>query len=316
MATQLWSAGSGFYASTKLSEKLRHAVQPLVRFRQFCDIEEAIGANAGDKLSFNVYGKVANNGGALAENAVMPETTFPIQQVTVTVNEYGNSVPYSGKLDDLSEHPIQTIIHKTLKDDARNTLDAAAYAQFELTPLRVVPAGASFDSATDVILTTNGTPAGIQNKALGKAHVKKIADLMQERNIPTFDGEDYCAIGRPTTFRPFKDELEAVHQYTSEGWKQIMNGEQGRYEGIRFFSQTAIASEAWSNAKSDGVYFFGSDTVTEAIAIPEEIRGKIPDDYGRGRGIAWYGIMGYALTHPLNVADATQCRILKWDSVS
>ena len=158
-------------------------------------------------------------------------------------------------------------------------------------------------------------PAGIQNAALTKAHVKKIADLMQERNVPTFDGEDYCAIARPTTFRPLKDELESVHQYTSEGWKQVMNGEIGRYEGIRFFTQTGMPSKAWSNAKSDAAYFFGADTVTEAIAIPEEIRGKIPDDYGRGRGIAWYGIMGYAITHP-TAAGQTDARIFKWDSVS
>ena len=30
-----------------------------------------------------------------------------------------------------------------------------------------------------------------------------------------------------------------------------------------------------------------SDTVAEAIAVPEEIRGKIPSDYGRSKGVAW-----------------------------
>jgi N4-gp56 family major capsid protein len=314
--SQLWSAGGGYYASTKLSDKLRYALQPIVRFRQFCDIEEAIGKNAGESLSFNIYGKVARKGGAIPENAPMPETTFPVKQVTVSMSEFGNSVPYSGKLDDLSEHPIVQIIHKTLKEDARDSLDAAAHAEFNQSPLCVVPAGASFNSETDIILTENGTPAGANNSALTKSHVKKIADLMQERNIPTYDGEDYCALGRPTSFRPFKDELEAVNQYTTEGWKQIMNGESGRYEGIRFFTQTAVATEGWANAKSDAVFFFGADTVTEAIAVPEEIRGKIPDDYGRGRGIAWYSIMGYALTHPLLASDAAQCRIIKWDSAS
>ena len=314
--SQLWSAGAGYYASAKLSDKLRYALQPLVRFRQFCDIEEAIGKNAGDKLTFNIYGKVANKGGKITENAKMPETTFPVVQVTVTMDEFGNSVPYSGKLDDLSEHPIVQIIHKTMKDDARDSLDAAAHTEFDQTPLRIVPGGAGFDSATGITLTENGVPAGANNQALTKAHVKKIADLMQERNVPTFDGEDYCAVGRPTSFRPFKDELESVHQYTSEGWKQVMNGEVGRYEGIRFFTQTAVATEGWANAKSDAVFFFGADTVTEAIAVPEEIRGKIPDDYGRGRGIAWYGIMGYALTHPLSAGNASQYRILKWDSAA
>jgi N4-gp56 family major capsid protein len=314
--SQLWSAGGGYYASAKLSEKLRYALQPLVRFRQFCDIEEAVGQNAGDKLTFNIYGKVATRGGKIAENAKMPETTFPVVQVTVTMDEFGNSLPYSGKLDDLSEHPIVQIIHKTMKDDARDSLDAAAHVEFDQTPLRIVPGSAGFNSATSILLTENGVPAGANNSALTKSHVKAIADLMQERNVPTFDGEDYCSVGRPTSFRPFKDELESVHQYTSEGWKQVMNGEVGRYEGIRFFTQTAVATEGWANAKSDSVFFFGADTVTEAIAVPEEIRGKIPDDYGRGRGIAWYAILGYALTHPLKNSDASQCRIFKWDSAA
>jgi hypothetical protein len=29
------------------------------------------------------------------------------------------------------------------------------------------------------------------------------------------------------------------------------------------------------------------DTVTEGIVIPEEIRGKLPGDYGRSKGVAW-----------------------------
>jgi hypothetical protein len=30
------------------------------------------------------------------------------------------------------------------------------------------------------------------------------------------------------------------------------------------------------------------DTVAEALVIPEEMRGAIPSDYGRSKGVAWY----------------------------
>ena len=33
----------------------------------------------------------------------------------------------------------------------------------------------------------------------------------------------------------------------------------------------------------------------EGIAVPEQIRGKIPDDYGRKKGIAWYYLGGFGL---------------------
>ena len=90
-----------------------------------------------------------------------------------------------------------------------------------------------------------------------------------------------------------------------------MNGEKGRYEGVRYTEQTNIPSEGWVNGQSDAIFFFGSDTVVEAFAIPEEIRGKIPTDYGRSRGIAWYAELGYGLVHTV----AAQARIFKWDSL-
>jgi len=39
---------------------------------------------------------------------------------------------------------------------------------------------------------------------------------------------------------------------------------------------------------------FGRDAVMEAVALPEEIRAKIPGDYGRSKGVCWYGILGFA----------------------
>jgi hypothetical protein len=92
----------------------------------------------------------------------------------------------------------------------------------------------------------------------------------------------------------------------------ILNGEVGRYEGVRFIEQTNIASEGWTNAKSDAVFFFGEDTVAEAIVVPEEIRGKIPTDYGRSKGIMWYYLGGFGLVHTV----AAQARIIKWDSAA
>ncbi len=89
-----------------------------------------------------------------------------------------------------------------------------------------------------------------------------------------------------------------------------MNGEVGRYESVRFVEQTHIAKEAFTN--SDFVYFFGEDTVAEAVAIPEEIRGKIPTDFGRSKGIAWYYLGGFGLVH----SAASQSRIVKWDSAT
>lgn len=310
--TMRWSdSGSGYLANPTLSDEFRTALQPLSRFRQFCDVEAAIGKNRGETFQWNVYGDTVDDGGELDENDPMPETSFPISQGAVTMTEFGISVPYSGKLEAMSEHDIRKIVFQTLKNDCNRTLDRAAHAQFDNAILRYVATG-----ATSYNLDDDGAPTGNNDSELSNTHVKQIADLMQERNIPVFDGEHYVCIARPTTLRALKDDLEAMHMYTSEGWHRVMNGENGRYEGIRFVSQTNIPSENWGSGKSDAAYFFGADTVTEAVACPEELRAKVGDDYGRGKGIAWYYIGQFGITHASTDSAETraQARILKWDS--
>jgi N4-gp56 family major capsid protein len=295
-----------------LSKALRYAVQPLTKFRQFADIKDAAvqGKGKGDTFHWNVYSDVATQGTTLVETTTMAQTNFTITQGTMSITEMGNSVPYSGKLDDLSEHPVKEVIGKVLKNDAKKAFDIAAEAQFRLTPLRVVPTGGTSTSA--VTLTTNGTATATNNVALGKDHVKAIVDLMKERNIPPYMSDDYISLAHPTTFRKLKNDLESVHQYVDKGFQMILNGEIGRYEGVRFVEQTNIAKSGFASGASNWAYFFGQDTVAEGIANPEEMRGMIPTDYGRSRGIAWYYLGGFGLVQ----TQAAQARIVRWDSAA
>jgi N4-gp56 family major capsid protein len=249
----------------------------------------------------------------------MPETNFTITQGTLTVTEAGNSVPYSGKLDNLSKFPVEDVIKKVLKNDCVKYLDRAAWTQFNQTLLRAIPTGGT--SSTAVTLYSNGTVTGTNSIAFNNAHAKAIVDAMKERNIPAYIADDYYAIAWPTTLRTFKNNLETIHQYSDTGFNLIMNGEIGRYENTRFIEQTNIAkgtgtdgstTTAWTNGVSDWIFFFGNDTVAEAIAVPEEMRGKIPTDFGRSKGIAWYYLGGFGIVH----TSAINTRIVKWDSLA
>ena len=314
MSGQVWNTDAlgGYMYTDELSDYLRTELQPMSRFRQFCDIKEGKGKDKGELFNWNVYSDVVTDGGALQETNAMPETNFTITQATLTVTEFGNSVPFTKKLDDLSKHPVKEVINKVLKNDARKTLDNAAYTQFNATLLTVTPVSGT--SATAITVEVTGTATATNNLAMSNVHVKLIADQLKERNITPFYQDDYFAIARPTTLRAFKDDLESIHQYVESGMQLIYNGEVGRYEGVRFVEQTNIASEAWTNSASDAVFFFGADTVAEAIVEPEQIRGKIPGDYGRSRGISWYYLGGFGITH--NVTGAAQNRIMKWDSAA
>jgi len=332
MATSVqWATADdgGYMYSDELSDTLRMELQPLCRFRQFCEPDPTAlnkGLHRGDKHYWNVYSDLATQGRRLSELQPMPETTGTVSQSSLTVTEFGNSVPISSKVTMLAKHDVYAIVTKQLKNDARKVFDAEVFEQFDACKLRAAPTSGT--STTAVTITTNGATATTNNVALGTGHVKAIVDEMRERNIPGSRGDDYCAISHPTTFRTFKNELETLKQYTGEGMSDVYSGEVGRYEGVRFIEQTFIpkggandsttfdpttgTADAWNNAKSSWCFFFGADTVNEAIVIPEEIRGKLPGDYGRSYGIAWYFLGGYGLFH----TQAAQTRIVKWDSAA
>jgi len=330
MSGQLWAVASegGYMYSDELSDYLRVRAQPLTKMRQLCDAKDGAekGLNRGDKFYWDVYSDIGTQGRQLDENQPMPESNYTIGQRSLTVTEAGNSVPYTGKLTDMAKHDVTAIIDKTLKNDARKFFDIQAFLQFKNTVLRAAPAGGN--STTSVTVTTNGATATTNNVAFGTGHVKAMSDYMKESNIPGFDGDDYIFVSHPSTIRNFKNQLESVKQYTSLGLADIFAGEIGRYENTRFVEQTFIpkggandsttfdpyanVADAWNNGLSSWGFMLGGDTVTEAIVLPEEIRGKIPGDYGRSRGIAWYYLGGFGLVHP----DATNARVLMWDSAA
>ena len=330
MPGQIWSVASegGYLWSEELSTYLRMAVQPMTKFRQFCDAKDGSqkGLNRGDKFQWNVASNLGTQGRRLDERSPIPETGFTLSQKSLTIQEYGNSVPYTGKLNDMAKQDILSIIDANLKHDARKCFDIEAFTQFKATMLRVAPTGGT--STTSVTLTTNGATATTNNAALGTGHVKAMSDMMKERNIPAYMGDDYFMISNPANYRPFKNALENIKLYTETGLAHIFSGEIGRFENTRFIEQTYIprggannattfdpwagVGQPWTNGQSSWAFMFGGDTVTEALVIPEELRAKIPGDYGRSRGLAWYAMTGFGIVHD----DANNARIVMWDSAA
>lgn len=319
-------AEGGYLYSDEMSRILRSYVQPLTKFRQLADAEDGAekGLHRGDLFVWDVYSNVGNQGRQLDELLPIPETGFTVLQHSMTITEAGNSVPFTGKLEMLAEHKVTNIIDKALKDDARKYFDIQVWAEFERAAVVVVPTGGN--STTALTVTTNSSTVTPNNIAFQVEHCKLVSDLMKERNIPPFIQDDYVAITHPTTLRTLKNNLEDREKYTEMGLQYLFSGEVGRYEGIRFIEQNFIpkggavdsttydpysgTADVWNNAASSWIYFCGGDTVTEALVIPEEIRAKIPGDYGRSKGIAWYYLGGFGLIHD----DALNCRVVKWDS--
>ena len=336
MTGMVWSTPSrgGYLYADNLDKHLRMALQNTCKFRAFADPkEDALGLHKGNTYRWDRISTIANRGGPLSELQRMPESQATVGQSELTIQEFGNSIPYTGLLDLQSELAVKDAIDQVLRDDARGTLDRMVAYEYFQTPLRVSPASGT--STTEIVLTTNSAASTTNNIALGLGHVKAVSDTMKDRNIPAYDGDDYAAISHASTLTNVRDEMEDIHQYTETGISLIFRGEIGRYRNVRFVEQTEVpkghandaafsessasanfiysaTNDAWNNAKSSWCLFFGADTVIEAPAVPEEVRAKIPEDYGRSHGLAWYYLGGAGLTH----TDAENARCILWDSAA
>lgn len=332
MSGMLWQspAEGGYLWSPNLSKRLRQSLRPMMKFRQFRQPHDGNKngfLGSGEKFYWNVTKKLRRQGRRLRETEAMPETGFETIQHFLTVYEAGQSVPYTGKLELLAEHDVRALIDNNLRYDAACYFDIEVFLQFDATPLRAAPTGGN--STTSVTFNEDSTTTITNNVELGTGHIKAIVDYMKERNIPPYHDEgSYVGITHPTTLRSFKNTLETLNQYTESGIAYIMHGEIGRYEDVRFVEQNQIpkggaidsttfdpwegTADAWNNGKSSWAFFMGAETVAEATCVGEQIRAKIPSDYGRSKGIAWYYLGGFGLVHP----DAANARIVKWESAA
>lgn len=302
MAGQVWSvnATGGYLSNPKLSKSIRHAAQRNYKFRQFTRMEKAIGKGKGDTVDFNKVSNVQTGGGTISEANRIPETNILIRRGQLVMEEYGNSIPFTGKLETLSEFSVDNIITKALRDDMAKVLDGSVASAFKSGDVFYTPTSASAGT-WDV----DGTVSTTATANLSLFHVKEIVDGMKvglfgssntANPVPPYEGDDYICIASVKALRGIKDDpdFEEVMKYADPN--RLLVGEVGRIYGCRFIetnNTSALSNGVGTNSVLGEAVFFGADPVIEAVAIPEEIRAKMPEDYGRSKGIAWYGLMGF-----------------------
>lgn len=292
MGQQLFATDSlgGFFTNNTLSQQVRYRAQTLQRFRQFVDAESAAGVNRGSKVFFDKVSNISTGGGTLIETDTIPKRNYTITQGTLTMTEYGNSIPFTQKVKSLSDIQVPETIKTVLMNDMRVTLDSAAATQFMTNDY--------IATITNTATTTFGS-AGLALATAGAnmsdKNVRDIIDRMKILLIPRREDDNYVSIASTNSIRGLYDFFEAKAQLTS--MDPVYRGEVGRYYGCRFVEETNFLS---NSDGSNGLYgeacFFGADAVREGIAIPEEIRVGIPADFGRDQAIAWYALLGFQQT--------------------
>lgn len=289
MGQQIWATNSlgGFLSNDTLSAKIRHAAQPMMKFRQFTDPASAMGQSKGQLFLFDKISNVQTQGGTLTETSPIPKTNFTITQGSLTLREYGNSVPYTNFAQLLAESDLPSHIEQALMDDMAKVLDSAAATEFQASDYKA--------TITNTSTTTFGS-AGVALETAGAnmsdVNVRDIVDQMKILNIPKWDGVNYIAVCSTKALRGVYDFFEAKSVNTT--MENAMMGEVGRYYMTRFVEETNVLSNSIGSGSQYGeAVFFGQDAVKEAIALPEELRIDA-NDFGRDKGIAWLSVIGFS----------------------
>lgn len=298
MPQQVYSVSTlgGNHAVPYLTDRLRSISQPMFRLRQFCDVKEAIGKKRGDTWLFDKSGNVATQGGTLIETQTIPETQFITNQGTGTITEYGNSVPWTGKLDALGQFQLEPVIEQKLRDDMVKVMESAAATEFTRTQFVAVSV-----ATNSVAITTNGTATATATADGSAANTRSIVDFMKKRLIPKFDGRNYVCVASVSYLSGLHADTGTggwvdISKYTDTYAGNIFRGEVGEFYMTRFVEETGFLSNTIGSGSTRGqAVFFGSDNVYEAVSIPEEIRVKNSMDYGRDMGLAWYALLGWKI---------------------
>jgi N4-gp56 family major capsid protein len=301
-----FDAPTGTYKQHALSQHLYEAAFSNAVFTEHVTPIKGFGRKQGENVTLTRIKQITEpTTGALTEGQRIPEDTMTLSTVSITVSEFGRSVPYTSLLDDLSFFDVENQVQKLLRTQMTLTMDTAAATAFKTAKVKYVPTGLTSNN-----ITTNGTAGAAATANLNLYHVEQIRDYMFDTLFTPMINGEYIGIFRTLGLRGLKQDpaWEEWHKYTDPQAKY--NNEIGKIEGVRFIEcnhSNALGKVGTSSVLGEGVVF-GEDAVAMAEVLTPELRAGIPADFGRSKAVAWYGIFQYGIIW--DTGNAGEARIV------
>ncbi len=296
MATMSWTydGPTGVYKNHALSADIRMAAIAQTKFMQFTFTENGMGKRKGEAVTITRISNISvPSDDSLVELERIPEDDFSLSTQQIAVAEHGRAVPYTSLLNDLSAFDLENAVQKQLRNQMALRLDYAAAAAFKLGMVKAIP-----DGVASLTFDTDGTASTQATSNLNQYHVEQIRDyLFSTLLVSPYSNGDFMCLASTKALRGIKRDPNW------EKWKVYgdpeakASGEVGRIEGVRFIevnNASALSNSLGLNSVLGEAVFFGEDAVAMANVLDPELRAKESEDYGRSKGVAWYGIYGFA----------------------
>lgn len=263
--------------------------QPL--FRNLADKRPVQQAMPGSSVVFSLYQDLA------AATSTLTETTDPdavaisnVNTVSVTLNEYGNTVLNTRKLGEFAFSDVDPAIANIVAYNMADSIDKIV--------VNVLRGGTNViysGSAT----ATSGLTAGDDIEG---ANIRKAVAKLRAANAVPKDSMLYAAYMHPEVAHDLRAEtggnsFEDIRKYTDPNVGNILNATTGVYGGA-YVVETPRAYVGTDGQGSRKVYrtiVAGQQALAEATAVePGIVVGPVVDKLMRFRPVGWYSLQGWS----------------------
>lgn len=280
------------------------SLRPELYFDQVADVRATNQAMPGKSVIFTIVNDLQIAPNALSEASDVTPVSFSDSQVTVTLNEYGNSMVTSAKLRGTAFVDIDPVVANVIGYNAGVSLDTIARSVLDSGTQVAYGGGEASRSAvaaTDVITSTD---------------IRKARARLRSQNVPTFGGS-YVGFIHPDVVVDLQSESNsnslltwrAPHTYSAPN--EIWTGDLGQYEGVRWIETPrapVFTGQGASSANVFGTLIVGRQSLAKAHAmadgngpLPTIVEGPVTDLLRRYVPLGWYWLGGYSIFRQASV---------------
>lgn len=275
------------------------ALRSVPTFRSVADKKVGNQTHPGSSVLFQLYNDLAVATTALTETVDPDAVAVPATStVAVTLNEYGNSIISTRKLDLFSLADVEPALANIVAFNMNDSLDTVVRA--------VLAGGAQVIRESAGALSTSAAVTTITSTdTLKSRDIRYAVAKLRAANVVPRRGSLYASYIHPEVSHDLRAETGAgawrqPHEYVDPSG--IYAGEIGTYEGVAFIESPRLPnSQAGSGAGASQVrvydtFIMGQQALAEAVAEePHTVIGPVTDKLMRLRPIGWYGVLGWNL---------------------
>ena len=293
--------GNAYTSSTQVAGLVKAAYDRYVEFalrsqplfRNLADKRPVQQAMPGSSVVFSLYQDLAAATGTLTET-VDPDAVAisDVNTVTVTLNEYGNTVLNTRKLGEFAFSDVDPAIANIVAYNMADSIDKIVVSTL-IGGTNVLYAGTG-NTATSGVAAGDDFEGGLLRQAVAK---------LRAGNAVPKDSMLYAAYMHPEVAHDLRGEtgalsFEDIRKYTDPNVGNVLNAVTGVYGGA-YVVETPRAYSATDGTSSAKVYrtiVCGQQALAEATAVePGVVIGPVVDKLMRFRPVGWYSLQGWAL---------------------